>query len=338
MEYFLKYIRNSNLYLMRKIGIFILLCIGILSCTTEPSKKILIDSSGRMNHVLVVIDNNDWKGILGDSIRNILAKPVVGLPQPEPIFHLNQIDPTGFKDFLKATRNIIFVNDANKSSYVLKKDVYAKPQVVVEVKGKIASDIAATFKENQNEIINTIRNGDLVVFQKEHLQKNYFKPENVTFLQENGLSMHIPYIYPKSHDDKEYAWFIRDIPQGYLNILLYTVPITSDADIQGENIILERDKRGHYVPGAKEGMHIKTEEAFTPERVKTTIAGLPAYETRGKWYMTGDYMAGPFLNYTIVDKKNNRLIVAEGFTYAPNINKRNYMFELEAILKTLKVN
>ncbi|NQY06084.1 MAG: DUF4837 family protein, partial [Flavobacteriaceae bacterium] len=47
---------------------------------------------------------------------------------------------------------------------------------------------------------------------------------------------------------------------------------------------------------------------------------------------------GPYLNYIIEDKKNNRLLVIEGFTYAPRLEKRNYMFELEAILKSVKFN
>ena len=48
-------------------------------------------------------------------------------------------------------------------------------------------------------------------------------------------------------------------------------------------------------------------------------------------------MAGPFINYTVVDKKNNRLIVFEGFTYAPSVNKRDFIFELEAIGKSMKI-
>jgi SAM-dependent methyltransferase len=62
-----------------------------------------------------------------------------------------------------------------------------------------------------------------------------------------------------------------------------------------------------------------------------------AYDTRGNWYLTDDFMAGPFVNYTLVDKKNKRLIVAEGLVYAPNIKKRDYIFELESIIKTLKL-
>jgi len=49
-------------------------------------------------------------------------------------------------------------------------------------------------------------------------------------------------------------------------------------------------------------------------------------------------MAGPFLNYTVVDKANDRLVVFEGFTYAPSVNKRDFVFELEAIAKSLKIN
>ena len=48
-------------------------------------------------------------------------------------------------------------------------------------------------------------------------------------------------------------------------------------------------------------------------------------------------MAGPFLNYTVIDKKNNRLVIVEGFTYAPSVNKRAFLFELEAIAKSLKI-
>jgi hypothetical protein len=48
-------------------------------------------------------------------------------------------------------------------------------------------------------------------------------------------------------------------------------------------------------------------------------------------------MAGPFLNYSVVDKKKNRIIVFEGFTYAPSVNKRAFLFELEAIAKSMKI-
>lgn len=309
----------------------------LVSCANKESKKLLVGSTGRMNHALVVVDNNLWQGKVGDSIRKFLARDVVGLPQSEPILHLNQIDPRNFTDILKPNRNIIFIRKANQNSFKSKNDIYAKPQYVAEIKGKTDADIITMTKKHAEEIIKNIQNGDQSVFRKMHLTKNYYKPENVIFFKENGLEMSVPYLYQKSHDDKEYVWFVRDIPEGYLNILAYTVPITSKADENGENIIKVRDEKGIYIPGAKKGMHVLTEKNYTPERIETKLADLKAYETRGNWYMTDDFMAGPFVNYTLVDKKNKRLIVVEGLVYAPNVKKRDYMFELESIIKTLKL-
>ena len=49
-------------------------------------------------------------------------------------------------------------------------------------------------------------------------------------------------------------------------------------------------------------------------------------------------MAGPFLTYIINDKENNRKLILEGFVFAPATKKRDYMFELEAILKSVHFN
>lgn len=309
-----------------------------ISCDSKPGKKILVDSSGRMNHLLVVINNDDWQGKVGDELRKTLAKEVVGLPQPEPTFHLNQISPKGFTSFLTSNRNIVFVEYGKENSFAIKKNIYAKPQKVVHIKAVNKEKLIELIKLNENEIISTIKNSDLQVFQKKHL-KEYWSPDKITLFNELNIKMKIPYAYGNSQDTKEYLWFVKDIPDGYQNILIYSVPILSEADENGENIIETRDAKGHYIPGAKpeEGMHMITEKANISHRFDTQIAGLKAYETRGTWEMKGDYMAGPFINYTIVDKKHNRLIVIEGSTYAPNIKKRNYMFELEAILKTVEI-
>jgi hypothetical protein len=106
-----------------------------------------------------------------------------------------------------------------------------------------------------------------------------------------------------------------------------------------ENIIAVRNRIGKkHIPGSDpETMYMITEEAFTPRTSETVIAGKKAFETRGKWEVKNDFMAGPFVNYTVVDKKHNRIVVFEGFTYAPSVNKRAFLFELEAIAKSMKI-
>ena len=78
---------------------FYLFLIGILftSCDDEVNKKQnLSNSSGRLNNLSIIVDNNLWEGEIGEVLRENLASPVDGLPQQEPLFSMNQIPPKAF--------------------------------------------------------------------------------------------------------------------------------------------------------------------------------------------------------------------------------------------------
>jgi hypothetical protein len=47
-------------------------------------------------------------------------------------------------------------------------------------------------------------------------------------------------------------------------------------------------------------------------------------------------MDGPFINYCLVDYPNNRMLILEGFCYAPSTPQRDLMFELESIIKSVE--
>lgn len=318
---------------------FIGFCITLLvlvSCKdSKKQERLLVDSSGRMNHILVVIKNSDWQGKVGDSIRTHLAKECLGLPQPEPVLHLNQIAPQNFTSFLKNNRNLLFVEFGKKDAFKITRDVYAEPQLAIKISALNKESFYKILNKNSSKIINLFKQADIKLWQRKNL-RNPLDISNISVFKELNITMKIPQNYGLTKfSDKDHAWFVKNIPEGYQNILVYSVPINSVKTENGENIIADRDKRGYYLPG--DNTHMVTEPGYTPNLFETTLNGLKTYETRGKWMMKENEMAGPFLNYSVVDKKNNRLIVVEGLTYAPNAKKRNYMFELEAILKTLKI-
>ena len=151
--------------------------------------------------------------------------------------------------------------------------------------------------------------------------------------------MKIPKKYNKVDDTGDFVWYRYHLNGGNsMELLAYTVPITSEDDENGNNIVAIRNAIGKkYIPGQIEDSYMITEEAYTPHVFEVKLNERKAFEARGKWEVKNVYMAGPFLSYTVVDKPNNRLVVVEGLTYAPSINKRDYMFELEAILKTLVI-
>ena len=63
--------------------------------------------------------------------------------------------------------------------------------------------------------------------------------------------------------------------------------------------------------------------------------GMFAVRTKGLWRLEGDFMGGPFVNYTFVDEKRNKVITIDGYVYAPNKPKRDLMIQTETIIHSL---
>ena len=122
-----------------------------------------------------------------------------------------------------------------------------------------------------------------------------------------------------------------------MNIISYSIPKKQFNFFNSKRIISIRDSIGKlYVPGRLKGSYMITEKAFKPFFYKSKKESKTLYITKGTWEVHNDFMAGPFINYFIEDINNNRWIVIEGFTFAPSTKKRDYMFELETILNTIK--
>jgi len=48
--------------------------------------------------------------------------------------------------------------------------------------------------------------------------------------------------------------------------------------------------------------------------------------------MENDKMGGPYISYSWLNGRKDTIITAEGYVYAPNFEKQNYLRELEAII------
>ncbi|PQJ75270.1 DUF4837 family protein [Polaribacter gangjinensis] len=313
----------------------------LISCTGND-KYVLKDSIGSLNKVMVVAKVSDWTSDIGQEIRTSFGELMVGLPQPEPILTLSQVAPSGFSAMMKAHRNLLIISESDNEGFSVRKNVFAQPQTIVYVQGKNDETIIKLLQKHKNDIKEIFIDADVkftqAVFEKDKLAENQFKT-----IKNLGISLTIPTSYKLVDDTGEFLWLRQHLLSGIAktgsnNILVYSIPLENE-QIVSENIVAVRDSIGKkYIPGSFEGMYMITEAAYTPFIFDATIDGKKAYETRGKWEVKDDFMAGPFLNYSIIDKKNNRVVVFEGFTYAPSVNKRAFVFELEAIAKSIKIN
>lgn len=321
---------------MNKILILAISVLALLGCQSNNTVS-LSASSGNINNLSVVVDNDLWEGSVGESIRNVIGAPLYGLPQDEPMFTMRQMPTVVFSDFARRNRTVLKIEKGKEADTKFYEDTYAKPQKMVVISGQINQEIINEIETNANKIISIFKAEEIKEKQR-RISKSLHKTNNIETVLD--LSIDFPSAYRVATEKDNFFWLRRDIRTGTLNILVYEVPLDriSDNDKAINDVIKMRDSIGKlYVPGPLEGTYMITEEAYTPFLSSTIIDNKPSFETRSTWEVKDAYMAGPFLNYAIKDEINQRYVIFEGFAFAPSVEKRDYMFEFEAIAKSLKI-
>ena len=323
---------------MKKI-IILLLAVAIgLSCQ-KSKKKYKPESIGAINTLAVVMDNGLWEGKVGDKVREHFAAPILGLTWDEPLFTLEHMPKQVFTGTTRHRRAVLFVSIDSLNSAEVKADVYARPQKVGVVQGTTEDDLIANLNEGAPRIIASFKHTEVKEAQKRFLRS---LSKNKVLQEKFDIALRLPSLYTIGREEDSFVWIDRDIPRGSMNILAYEMPLDSfqsDSTLVSE-IVSMRDSIGEqYIPGPdipNKKTYMVTEKAFAPYVFRSEIAGKEAIEVRGIWEIHNYPMAGPFVTYIIDDPERDRKLVLEGFTFAPATNKRDYMFELEAILKTAR--
>lgn len=310
----------------------------VLGCDEKKNNvRYLPASSGNINSISVVADNLLWEDKVGGAIRKVLAAPAKGLPQDEPMFSLKQIPTPVFTDFATRSRVILKIEKTDTTGIIIKENVYAKPQTVVVVKGKTDQDIINQIQQSSPKIIDAFTKRE-VSEKLRRINKSLLKDE----VMENalGFEIDIPSAYKIAKAADDFYWLRKGLTNNMtMDLMFYSYPLDSikKGNSTVVDIIKMRDSiTATKVPG-EDGIIMKTEDAYAPSLFEAIIDNKPTFETRGVWEVEGAYMGGPFVNYAIEDKVNNRYLVAEGYVYAPSLDKREYIFELEAIIKSIKI-
>lgn len=300
----------------------------------KENDLVLTSSSGNINNVSLVLEDQMWEGAVGEALRSTLAAPVDGLPQEEPMFSLNQMPPEAFAGFVRKNRLFVKIEDNKEAGYKVFRNPFARPQLGVLISGQNSEEIVRQIQENSESIVSNLKATEI----KEKQRRIKKSLKNDKKLQEQfGVSLKFPTAYRYAIEDENFFWIRKDIPKGNMEIVIYEVPLSAienDTDIVA-NIIKMRDSIGKtHIPGPIDGSYMITEKAYAPYLFESSVDGNFAYETKGTWEVKNAFMAGPFINYAVRDEANNRYVILEGFAFSPATAKRDNMFELEAILRS----
>jgi len=300
----------------------------------------LLSSSGRSSEVLIVCNDNQWKGTLGDSLQAILMQSVSGLPQDEPLFTLTRVSENYFKDAYKKQRNIIhFITDSSvdEPKVTVNHNTWAKPQLLVRIQAKNGQQAAETLSKYQKTIIKHLFSSEMKRFQRAQRSKQNFHSSSEIKRLFN-FSIIIPDGFIFAVKNSNFVWLRKDTKDWTQNLMIYTEPYTDTNQFKNEYIVnLRNTHTKEYVFGSTDGSYTVVDEKYIP-----TVSEFFEFETgytvrtAGLWKTVKDFMGGPFVSMSVLDVENNRIITLDGFLYAPTDNKRDFLRQLESVLLSIK--
>ena len=318
---------------------FITAIILISSDACKNRKKVLLPGiTGKAGEIVIVIEKQKWESEIGLNFRKIFSAEYIGLPQPEPIFDIVHIPHPAFKNIFKTHRNIIITHispDIKMPEITLKEDLWAKPQLFINIAAPNDSAFQSILNKNKDKLIDY-----LLKAERQRIIKNYKKYEEKSIskhLRKNHhLSLNFPKGYTLDKDTNNFVWISHETPDISQGIFVYYYNYVDTNTFSKDYLLNIRDSiLKLYVLGPLPHTYMTTERSYYVYFTEFLFNKRYTAEIRGLWRVEGDFMGGPFISFTTFDKKRNRIITVEGYVYAPKFKKRNYLRQVEGILYTL---
>ncbi|MCC8188572.1 MAG: DUF4837 family protein [Bacteroides sp.] len=297
-------------------------------------------SSGNAYEIMVVVDPGLWERPAGRALYDVLDTDVPGLPQPERSFRIMYTAPRHFDSTLKLIRNIIVVDVQDiytKGGFKYAKDKYASPQMVLTIQAPDEEEFARFVEENAQVIIDFFTRAEM------NRRINVLSQKHNEYISTKVASMFDCNIWVSTElnsykQGEDFFWASTNTATGDQNFVIYSYPYTDKDTFTPEYIIHKRDSvMKANIPGSFEGSYMATDSITVDTRV-IDVHGDYTLEARGLWRMRGgDFMGGPFVSHTRLDRANQRIITAEIFIYSPDRPKRNFVRQMEASLYTLRL-
>lgn len=304
------------------------------------SRSFLIPvSSGNPYEVMVVADDAMWNGYVGAALKEVLNKPLKGLPQDESTFHVSRVTPERYDRITNLFRNIIVLKISDiytKPKINLVRDEHSSPQMIMTIQAPDTVSLSVHITEQSDFIID--------FFTKEEINREATRLEaehNIKFKKTVkemfDCEMNIPADINKMKIGEDFIWASNDGATSIQNIVIYSYPYVSEKVFRrGVYVALRDSFMKKNIPGGKPNQYMATEKEFINIK-NINVRGSFAQEVKGLWRMENDFMGGPFVSHSRVDTVNNRVVVVEGFVYAPDKMKRTMIRRLEAALYTLEL-
>jgi hypothetical protein len=347
-----------------KLSFILLIATTIFTgaCSTSSMDQTFKETAGgAIGEIILVIDEDLWKGDIGTELKEIFAKPFPGLYRSENMFELRQVNPAKLTKTLRNARNVIYVNllnDNSEGSRIVRanyspetlerikadpdwfmqttRDENAVGQETLHLFGRNKEELLANMSANRLKLRDYFNTNERKYITSRLVKGKQSETLKAAMIKEYGKSLRVPDGYRLVRMTEDFIWFREFDGEVDKNIFMSIKPYTSEADFQKENIINWRDQIGKahiYGDPENEESFVMTEQRIPIDARNLNFQGRKfATETRGQWRTNNKSMGGSFLSYVFTDESNQNLIYLEGFIYYPNEKHRDILREIEAVL------
>ncbi len=349
-----------------KYLIVAILFLALHSCNLrETARKAenLPPATGESSSILVVADSTMWQGELGDVLRNVFKAPIAALPQAEPLFDMQHVEPFYFKGLLKRQKNIMFVtvlDDDSRANRVLrtyfteeslqqikedpsvfmyvKENEFAKGQHILHLFGSSEEELMQNVLLHKQELQN-----HWIKIARQHVADNLYNPPVERGIMQAmqkkfGASLKVPYGYEVAVEEESFMWLRQLSLEIDKNIVVSYIDYSDESQFSLDSLLAIRERVLKpyvlYRPEDPESYMLTETEHFEVERREVNFNGHFGVRLQGLWKLNKYTMGGTFIGYALVDETNNRLYYIEGFLYSPGRDKRDSMLELDVALNT----
>jgi len=323
----------------------VLSAMGLSSCKSG-SNSYLPPCTGRPGEVLIVIADDLRKGAIGDTLMAILTQEEPALPQSgmdgaEPMFSIIHIPPTAVNNAIRSARNLVMIGVGDpilKPEIKVFKNYWADEQILIRIDAPDTDQLLALINDNRQYLLDILRNGE-IDRQVAYNLKYQNHELNQKLLINHEIIIQFPKGFEARVDTGGFAWIQADPANISQGVLIWSDPYVSEDQLKlpelesFTNQYLKKRVPGPSAPEKNTFMSIVPDIKVITRTF--TSNGRFVREMRGLWEVKGDYMGGPFISWTFVDEKRNRLVTAFGFVYAPKVGKRNPIRQVEGLLKTI---
>ncbi len=312
------------------------------SCSERPEDNTKPHSIGNTSEIMVVVQNeSQWENQIGKAIRNYFGAYQYGLPQAEPIYKLSHVKASSFNNLFQKYRNILIIDidkNAKISKVIKSRDYWAHPQRIFKIISPSTADFVKIFNKNapmmMQKFNETERARILSILRPENDLKIIEK-----VIKQFGLKMVVPQGFYVAKIQPGFMWIRKQAISYNQGLMFFSVPYKDTLQFSLNSIMARTDEYlKKYIPGPTEGSYMTTDHKFVLPKADVVIDFPLGYtvEIRGLWRVEHDFMGGPFVSYTFVDKRKNEIVTIFGYVYQPSKNKRDLLLQVESLIYSAK--